>query len=313
MSDEKEELPAWLCDKPVLLYGARKAGTTLLQNLCDGGDELIVYPAEMKLKKLRKVLWSAEPESILEQYDAKCELEEAPSLHLENYGKLIASLKDQSIGSLGELIQHHIQILHQCVDGPEWTPKRWAVKEVGGDTDVLIRLWRHMYLSSKIVLILRDPLMTIRSIIRQRRSQKVKMSVSKIFREVRDVFQVVTAISRLMGEKSVHIVCYEEMTDDPEKVMRGVCNYLEVNFHEKMTQPTIFGNSVVVNTSSKSTDKVFKTEVSWKNDLTVREVLCVTLSKALLRVRNAFVRTRYMINFSPYPEIIGELRRRSGG
>ena len=309
MSDEKEKLPTWLGDQPVLLYGARKAGTTLLQNLCDGGDELFVYPTELKLKKLRKVLWSADWESIQKQYDAKCTLEEAPSLDLEKYEKLITALKEQPNSSLGELIQHHIQILHQCVSGPEWTPKRWAVKEVGGDTDVLIRLWRHMYLTSKIVLILRDPLMTIRSIIRQRRSQNAKLSGSKIFREVQDVFQVVTAISRLMGEKSVHIVCYEDMTEDPEKVMRGVCEYLEVGFHEKMTQPTIFGNSVVVNTSSKSTDKVFKTEVSWKNDLTVREIFCVTFSKTILRLKNVFVRTRHKINFSPYKEIIGELHK----
>ncbi len=41
----------------VLIYGARKSGTTLLQNLLDGGEEILVFPNEIKLKQFLKRVW----------------------------------------------------------------------------------------------------------------------------------------------------------------------------------------------------------------------------------------------------------------
>ena len=49
-------LPAWT-ENAVLVYGPRKGGTTLLQNLLDGGDHLFVYPDELKLKFLVSHDW----------------------------------------------------------------------------------------------------------------------------------------------------------------------------------------------------------------------------------------------------------------
>jgi len=44
-------------ESPVLLHGGRKAGTTLLVSLLDGGPELLVYPNEVKLKRLLRRRW----------------------------------------------------------------------------------------------------------------------------------------------------------------------------------------------------------------------------------------------------------------
>ena len=51
--DQRPE--SWL-DEAVLFYGSRKAGTTLLQHLMDGGNEMVVYPDEVKIKYLRQRL-----------------------------------------------------------------------------------------------------------------------------------------------------------------------------------------------------------------------------------------------------------------
>ena len=311
MNRDHKQLPEWLGDSPVLLYGARKAGTTLLQNLCDGGDELFVYSTELKLKKLNKVLWASDFASAVQQYEDECIIEDAPSLDLARYKEQMSGLKDKEITCLGELIQHHIHAVFCAVDGLPTSINRWAVKEVGGDTDAVIRQWKHMYLSGKIVMTLRNPMMTVRSVIRQRRSVGIRTSSTSIYRQVRDPYQVMTAISRLFGNKSIHIVCYEDMTSDTEKVMRSICDYIGMSYHEKMSQPTLFGNNVVVNTSSKATNKVFNTDISWKNDLSPREVLCVLASIVILRVRNIFVRTRNKINFTRYQGIVGQMRNRS--
>jgi hypothetical protein len=56
-------LPSWT-NKAVLVYGARKSGTTMLANLLDGGDKLLVYPSEMKLKLLLGHLWKDAEEAV---------------------------------------------------------------------------------------------------------------------------------------------------------------------------------------------------------------------------------------------------------
>ena len=43
------DTPPW-AEHGILVYGPRKAGTTLFQNLLDGGDQVFAYPAELKLK-----------------------------------------------------------------------------------------------------------------------------------------------------------------------------------------------------------------------------------------------------------------------
>jgi hypothetical protein len=44
-------------ERPVLLHGGRKSGTTLLVSLLDGGSNLLVYPNEIKLKRLLSRRW----------------------------------------------------------------------------------------------------------------------------------------------------------------------------------------------------------------------------------------------------------------
>jgi len=56
-------------ENAVLVYGPRKAGTTLLHNLLDGNDDLFVYPDELKLKRLARkdVATGTEPERYRER------------------------------------------------------------------------------------------------------------------------------------------------------------------------------------------------------------------------------------------------------
>ncbi|MEF8848944.1 MAG: hypothetical protein V5A68_07410, partial [Candidatus Thermoplasmatota archaeon] len=51
---------SWL-DNAVLIYGPRKAGTTLLDNLLDGNSELFVHPRELKIKHFINSIWPAQP------------------------------------------------------------------------------------------------------------------------------------------------------------------------------------------------------------------------------------------------------------
>ena len=65
---KQQELPGWLFSSPLLIYGPRKGGTTLLQNLHDGSPSIFVYPTELKLKYLGNMLWNFEAGPALERY-----------------------------------------------------------------------------------------------------------------------------------------------------------------------------------------------------------------------------------------------------
>lgn|GEM_PF-6651328 len=69
-------------------------------------------------------------------------------------------------------------------------------------------------------------------------------------------------------------------------------------------------SNVVVHTSSQKTNKVFTTNISWKDDISVRGIVSVIASRAILRVRNLFVRTRHKINCTRYEDTLEKVRLR---
>src|SRR5262245_17909461 len=91
-------LPKWLSNA-VLIYGPRKAGTTLLQNLHDGGNDLFVVPSELKLQFLSNVLWSGGSEEILSRYFKRSGVlgKEFPNFNREGYREHVASLAKTEI------------------------------------------------------------------------------------------------------------------------------------------------------------------------------------------------------------------------
>ena len=110
-------LPPWT-DRAVLLYGPRKSGTSLLLNLLDGGEEIVAFPREMKLKFFLTAVWpggqGAEVYSRLSRHAGQ----EFKGFSAERYRQLSEETAGRA-RSLREQMQIDVHNLHQSAD---WKP-----------------------------------------------------------------------------------------------------------------------------------------------------------------------------------------------
>ena len=141
-----------------------------------------------------------------------------------------------ALPSLAALIRQDAGfVLASCFNPPERL-RLWCAKEVGGETDGIFALWRSMFPAGRIVLILRDPLMITRAILKDRRKKGRKLSIWRIAREAWDGFRVTKAESRQLGQPGVMAISYEQLVSDTETTMQRVLAFLAVEEYPRMTR-----------------------------------------------------------------------------
>jgi hypothetical protein len=266
----QDTLPGWT-RRAALIYGPRKAGTTLLLNLLDGSEALLAFPSEIKLKALHK---TANGRHTRQAYLAHSRVSEvdAGRLSFEHYRALWDAVNSTTIGgNLCTLLRLDVLHVQQSSEAAPRAPQIWCAKEVGGDTQSILSLWRQCFPDAPILLILRDPLMVTRAVLHDRRRKKRRLSVVEIVRETADPMRVVAGQVRYLADPQSFAVAYEDIVADTPGAMRRIATFLDIPFDEILLRPTQFGVPIVVRTSSRSTTEVFVPVPDWRDGLTCRE------------------------------------------
>lgn len=274
------DLPRWV-DRGVLVYGARKAGTTLLQNLLDGSDQLLVYPAELKLKRFVR---RPERASDATAYHAESRIPAVcpPRLSQERYCALWrAAYGRHAFRGLADLARYDAWAVLASASGGPGQPEMWCAKEVGGPTMRVLDAWRAAFPQGRIVLLTRDPRMVTRAVLNDRRRRGHRLSWRQIARETLDPMRTVTAQARLLGEQGILVIAYEDLVADTAGVMATVARFLGLAYTPRFTEPSIFSAPVVVSTASRRTTEVFQASESWDDGLTRREKAVVATVHAV--------------------------------
>ena len=297
----------WI-ENAILIYGPRKGGTTLFQNLLDGGGELFVYPAELKLKFLART-----PRLTPSEYFSRSKLPandpagtpgtgqqgnwepEAYFRHTREYNVSPESFdragyetawrsSPNAQCSVGELIRNDVVRVFDNCRFRSVPPRMWCAKEVGGHTGKVLQLWRGIFPGGRLLLLVRDPLMVVRSVLHDRRMVSERPSLWNIIKQTYDAIAVVAGIAGLRGQKHVLVLCYEDLVADTEGSMRRVAEFLGVEFTSVLTMPTLLGEKVVVRTSSRVDTKVFVSDAKWTDGLTLRERTIIAATRIILRL-----------------------------
>lgn len=294
--------------EPVLVYGPRKGGTTLLQNLLDGGSEMLMLPGELKLKVfVRKpgraktdlsglfmkrgrsffpVLFQCGPDSIQarEIYDKKIAglSQEAFEglLDPRKYAAGLTHLLARKADDLGEIIKADVAAFVAALHGGRGKARRWASKEVGGDPTAIMELFHRIFPRGRVVFLVRQPEFIVRSILSDRKRKGESVSVRQIFHECRDAQRIVNYGYEHALAKEL-VVAYEQLTADTSGEIQRICQSLGMPFEDIFTGPTTLGQPVVVATSSRNTQQVFRQEVRWQSGLSWRERLVIRMFKIL--------------------------------
>ena len=267
-------------DTRVLIYGPRKGGTTLLQRLIDGG-EIYVYPTELKMKWFARAS-SEKKDHLIDQYKNKNKLKNESHFGFDNNLYLeIFRKKTNAVRSLRDLIEIDLAAAIECSPKPVFEYQGWAVKEVGGDVDQIFSEWKKMFPDSKILMIVRNPLLVSRAVFRQRRRNSIRLSLRKLYKQAVDPWIVLLKQSKYIGRKDTLIISYEQLVSETSVVMKKVCEFLSINYSEVFCKPTLFGKEVIVRTSSKKTTSVFQDNPSFWNDLSLKEIISIICAAVL--------------------------------
>ncbi|MEX2298756.1 MAG: sulfotransferase [Dongiaceae bacterium] len=277
----QDTLPTWT-ERAALVYGARKAGTTLLLNLLDGSDALMAFPSEVKLKSLHRVPAGTHSR---DTYLARSRVAEVDARRLsqDRYKALWAAVDPTAIaGKLCNLLRLDAWHVQQAAARAPLTPQLWCAKEVGGDTDAILDLWWRCFPDAPILFILRNPLMVTRAVLQDRRRKDRRLGIADIVRETADPMRVVAAQSRHLGDPRLLAIAYEDMVTDTPATMGRIAAFFGIPFDEILLRPTLFGEPIVVRTSSRSTTEVFQSSDDWRDGLTGRERFWVRVTAMLL-------------------------------
>lgn len=281
----------------MLLYGPRKAGTTLVLNLVDGSDELVVYPSEVKLKLLERVYWDGDVEASRETFYRGSYIlgGEYPGFSSEQYEKLARETPFDE-GLRGALLAD-VENLYASIDDPPARPKGWVFKEVGGDPGKVLRLFRHLFHDGRVVLIVRDPRMVARAILRNRRRRGIRLSLRQTVDEVVEAFRWTAQVRRFADDPRTHVVSYERLTEGHlREEMHALAEHLDVAYTDRFEEPTIFGHPVVVKTSSRESAGVFSSDASWRDGLRPLEMAVVA---AVTTATRLYYRVRHGLDTDP--------------
>lgn len=283
LSEDRDTLPGWV-DRGVLVFGPRKGGTTLFQNLLDGSDEILVYPNELKLKWFtRKPVRMGN----IEAYYGKSRIPrvESAALSLERYHALWReALERRRMTGIADFVRYDAWAVCESCSRPPAAPRMWAAKEVGRDVRDVVGLWRSMFPEARTLFITRDPLMVTRAVLNDRRRKGRRLTLTEIAYETLEPMKVVTTQARMLDAPDIHAVAYEDLVADTPGVMAGVARFLGVPPNPVFETPTTFGEPVVVRTSSRKTTSVFRPAPSWKEGLTRREIAVVAAVRVVARL-----------------------------
>jgi hypothetical protein len=264
----------------VLIYGARKSGTTLLQRLIDGG-EIYVYPTELKVKMFASGAWKNK-EQLIDMYRSinKLKNESHPGFDNKKYLGLF-DRKVDTIQSLRELIELDLSSAIECSPRPEYEYRGWVVKEVGGKVNQVISDWKKMFPDSKIIMIVRDPLFISSSVFRKSRRNARKLSWHMVYKQAADPWRVFIKQSKYAHRGDILIISYEQLVSDTSVVMHKVCEFLSIKYSDIFLKPTMFGEETVVRTSSKEVTSVFQTKSKFWEGLSLRETVIIICTTAI--------------------------------
>ena len=254
-----------------LVYGPRKSGTTLMLNLLDGAPDLAVHPEELKLSKLFGTFWRVD--------NASATFADIAHHNYDFAGENAAAYKDALQGadfdSLREAIERDLQVFSELVHKSPRPTKLFVVKEVGGTSRHIVTLFRHLFVDGKVVSVMRRPEMVVRAIVMDRRRKGIRISAKGLVVETVDAMLNLRDQVALAAGSGICSLKYEELVSDVERNMRRLASFLGVLYSEVMTRPTVLGRDAVVRTSSRDTNKVFRSDRSWYQDLTPREIFFV--------------------------------------
>jgi len=286
---------ARVADAPVFLTGVHKSGTTLLQHLCDNHPQLLVYPLDGRLgyDTVRRAIGEGLSDCgarIAAQFITHTIL---PRMRVTRRPRWLLSAREGDVEPYIEFARRffgfHATLprdvggLFRCAAAAYYATqaserrtavRRWAHKATTyfREAEALARLFPQ----ARFVQIVRHPCAVYGA---QKRRQPVKGRLFSPFDEIKAIetsFRMARANLDRLGPARYQVVRYEDLTADPESVMRKVAGFLGICYDDILIRPTQRGRDAQSNTAYEGQHNragTISTETveRWKSELSSLE------------------------------------------
>lgn len=246
-------------DRPVFICGYPKSGTTLLVSLLDGHKDLLVIPEESKF--FRKVL----PKNPAKRFDTLFQdtgiasiqrgLVDEPS-GLRDYRNVDFDLLLSAANEYWENSSKSSKDLLEClVHGISRSTEKnyflhWVEKTPR--TELYLQNITEWWPNSSAIFMMRDPRQTFCS---HREYQKKKSKPSKIMIDhfVKKWMESVYTFRKYLesGGRGM-IIRYEDLTQEPVRIMKELACFLDISFNDSLLSPTRSGQKWEGNSAGDS-------------------------------------------------------------
>lgn len=291
--------------KPIFILGCSKSGTTLLRNLLDGHRDLFAIPSETHFFQNIKYWVSyqfraTKPSNIgidkmkRNLVDWIAYLNKTEDFFADSFTKnrwdidvlekYLTALSTENIKGLSDAFWN---ALYESLNQTE-LPQNKRIVEKSVENAEFVFEWLKFYPDAKFVHILRNPysnLVSLRKYLdKQTKNRKVlfpRKGVSyfphlrKAVNSMYNSFYFLQKNKRLV--ENYKVITYEDLISKPEKQMKELSEFLEIEFDEILLQPTLFGKDWQGNsiTGQKFTGVSKSGLERWKSDITDFEIILV--------------------------------------
>lgn len=250
-------------DNPVFICGHRKGGTTMLINLFDGAKDAVVYPDDSgffymyyprydsseytRIEKSTRLADAIINENLKEVIDRnRCNEEERKRLYEKHkiFYQLVKEYKKENFNTK-DILLHFIESFRKSFLPEMIEPKLWIEKTTS--TEIYALELAQMFPNAKFIHIIRDP---------RDNWASLKSGWDKRYRyfndDARRLKQSMFERGKLGMEFAKHnleaigtdryrVIKFEDLTLNPEAVMRDLANFIGLVFSEKILVTTTFG------------------------------------------------------------------------
>ena len=275
---------------PIFILGCSKSGTSLLRNLFDGHPDFFVIPAEShffqnigywvnyytRRARPRKLCFEEMKKELLRWIDYS-NLQEntladgftAGKWNLDNFK---ATLTSKKVSSLRDLSDLYIASMYASVyNKPIKEELRFIEKSV--ENAEFAFDWLRLYPNAKFIHILRNPYSNIVAF-RKFYDPKKFTSLKAVIYSMYNSYYFLYKNSGLINEDQYKIVIYEDLIKNPEKTMKDLSDFAEIQFSDILLAPTILGKPWSGNsTSGVSFSGISAINVEkWKKEISSFEI-----------------------------------------
>ncbi len=242
--------------QPVFLCGHRKSGTTMLLNLLDQNEQLITYPEDLCL------LYGFYPHHI---EALKTTAERKERFNAVVFEMLKKKVKSRGYNHLFDVDEFH-SIFDKNIEGDDYYNVESLMNtlfksyyEYLGESTQKTSLWKEtsieiyakelgeMFPQSKFIQLVRDPRDNYAAIKSGVAGYYSKLgdseltSLASVLHRVEIGFKLAELNKQVLGEDRYKVVRFEDILQEPEKTMKGVCEFLGIEYTSKMLIPSSFG------------------------------------------------------------------------